>query len=152
MTRRTVVLLVILGVVWAIAFLFLSRGQEPSLVSETPREDLIGTLANTFVRPDLKEVALRTVENSVFLFQTVALAFDRDEADKLILALPRVGEYKFLGFIRSKEGIKIILLKDGTKLEITGETPNFGDYTVAYASSLGLIVLDTRSGAFYSIR
>lgn len=154
MNKRTIVLLVILGAILVVAFFILSREQSSGLTAEVPqREDLTNILAGTFVKPDLREVAFKTAEYAFSLFQAATLTFDRAEADKLILMLPRVGgNYKFLGFVRSGGGLSILLLKDGTKLEIKGETPSFDDYTVAYVSSLGLIVLDTRNGSFYSIR
>ncbi|ACB09210.1 MAG: Uncharacterized protein XD64_0463 [Thermotoga sp. 47_83] len=153
MNRRTVILLVIMGVVWSFVLFYLFAGNRESGTLQVERPTDFTALVNKIqINPLLKKTAQENPpEFSYRVFNPVTLSFGKEAADTLIVTLPPL-KYRFLGFIRTGDGLKVFL-SDGEKLfEVSGESPSFGNYVVTYVSSLGVLVLDVENGRFFSIR
>ncbi|PLV57631.1 hypothetical protein [Thermotoga sp. SG1] len=154
MSRRTIVLLVVMGAVWVVAFFYLFKGNSGAVVTlqQEKMVDFVSLVSKIRIDPSLKKMVIEDLlEDLPKVFNPVRLAFGKEAADILIMTLPALN-YNFLGFIKTADGVKIFLSDGKKRLEISGNNPIFERYVVTYVSSLGVLVLDVENGRFFSIR
>jgi len=152
-SRRTIVLLVVMGAVWVVAFFYLFRGSSGvTTIQQENTVDFVSLVSRIHIDPDLKKMVIEnTPEDLPRVFNPVKLAFGKEAADTLIVTLPALN-YSFLGFIKTDDGVRIFLSDGKKRFEISGKRPVFEKYVVTYVSSLGVLVLDVENGRFFSIR
>ncbi|MCD6551236.1 hypothetical protein [Thermotoga sp.] len=153
MSRRTLVLLVVMGAVWVLAFFYLFRGSTSVATFQQEKVvDLVSLVSKIHIDSNLKKMVIeKSPESLPEVFNPVRLSFGKEAADTLIVTLPTLS-YKFLGFIKTENGVRIFLSDGRNRFEISGKNPVFDRYAVTYVSSLGVLVLDVENGRFFSIR
>ncbi|PLV58687.1 hypothetical protein [Thermotoga sp. KOL6] len=152
MNRRTVVLLIVMGTVWFVAIFYLLKGNTETISLQESEVNFISLVNKIRVDPELKKFALENpIKSPLSVFNPARLNFGKEAADVLIMTLPTLN-YRFLGFIRTNNGIKVFITDGKKQFEVSGDNPVFDNYVVSYVSSLGVLVLDVKNGRFFSIR
>lgn len=158
MSKRMVLLIILLICVWGVAIYFLffyGKGTKPISASQPQPTQQVIPMRRRLRSEDLSRIStlLQVKTQEVDPFKPYALHIDEEKFNASILSsIEALSEYRFAGYLRGEIERAILLVNQN---KIQRRSPNDildGRYLILHVTSFAVAVLDLQTGNLYTIR